>query len=99
MAGTLKVFWFGFLAGVLVVGIIFGFFVGFWYSCNRDREIIEYVERQNEIEVLREDYSNRDPIEFLDIIQGVRGAVDGATAEFDRKRDEILQRFRNRIVD
>jgi hypothetical protein len=42
-----------------------------------------------EIEALREDYSNRDPLEFLDTVPNARGAVDRATAEFDRKRDEV----------
>ena len=98
MAGTLKDFFLGVFAGCVTTAIIFGIVVGFIHTWNRDRELIEYVERQIEIEVLREDYVNRDPIEFFNI-PGVRGAADGAVAEFDRKRDEALQRFRSGYFD
>ena len=98
MAGrTLKIFLIGFIAGFIFVAIIFGCIAGFMYSRNRDRRIIEYAEKQIEIEALREDYSNRDPLEFLED-PGVRGVADGAAAEFDRKLNEILQRFRNRLA-
>ena len=101
--GMLSDFGLGFLAGVLFAGIIFSVVAGFWYSRNREREIVnhvlEYAEKQIEIEALREDYQQRDAVEFLDDIPGVRGAADRAAAEFDRKRDEALQRFRNRIAD
>jgi len=97
--GTMmKTFWIGFVAGFVIVAIIFGIVAGFIYSRNKDREIVEYAEKQLEIEVLREDYSSRDPDEFFDV-PGVRGAADGAAVEFDRRIDEILQRFRNRFVD
>ena len=89
----------GFIAGVIVSAIVFGFIAGFIYLRNKDRELIEYAQRQIEIEKLREDYINRDPNEFIDDIPGVRGAVDGATIEFERRRDEILERFRSRIVN
>jgi hypothetical protein len=82
----------GLIAGFVIAAIIFGFVVGVIYSRSRDREIVEYAERQMEIEVLREDYIVRDSVEFLEL-PGVRGAADGATAEFDRRVDEILQRF------
>jgi hypothetical protein len=89
----------GAIAGFVIAAIIFGCVAGFWHIRNKDKELIEYAERQIEIEALREDYLNRDPVEFLDDIPGVRGAADGAAAEFDRKRDEILERFRSGYFD
>jgi hypothetical protein len=88
----------GIIAGVAVSVILFGVILTIGYFNRRDRELMEYVETQNEIQSLREDYGNRDPYEFLDD-PGVRGAADDANAEFRRKRDEALQRFRNRLVD
>ena len=84
----------GFIAAVIISGVIF------WavFSRNKNKELIEYVEKQIEIEALREDVINRDPVEFLEV-PDVRRAADGATAEFDRKRDEILERYRSRPVD
>ena len=97
----IKVFWYGFLAGMLFAGILFGVGYGIVLIHNRNKELsnyaLEYAEKQNEIEVLREDYIHRDPVEFLEI-PGVRGAADGAAAEFDRKRDEVLQRFRGGLA-
>ena len=87
----------GIIAGFILAVIIFGFIAVLVYSHNRDKEFIEYVEKQIEIENLREDIINRSPDEFLEI-PGVRRAADGATAEFERKRDEALQRFRSRIT-
>ena len=89
----------GIIAGAVGSAIIFGVVTAFHFSTKRDKELIEYVERQQAIEVLREDYINRDPYEFFDDIPGVRGAADGAAAEFERRRDEILQQFRNRLAD
>ena len=88
----------GIFVGSSVVAIIAG--VIFWvlYSHNRDKELIEYAERQVEIEALREDYSNRDPVEFLEV-PGVGDALRDAQSEFDRKRDEALFRFRSGLVD
>ena len=88
----------GIIAGVLASVIVFGLIFAFWFFQRRDKELIEYAEKQIEIEALREDYVNRDPYEFLED-PGVRNAADGAAAEFERRRDEILQRFRNRIAD
>jgi len=95
MARTLKTFLIGCIAGFATAAIIFSVVIGVMYSRNKDREVLEYVEKQIEIEALRENYGHRDPVEFLDDIPGVRGAADGAAAEFDRKRDEALQRFRS----
>jgi hypothetical protein len=94
----MKVFWFGFLAGAVSVGIIVGVVSGLVFFHNRDKEILEYAEKQIEIEALREDIINRDPSDFLEDA-GVRGAADNARDEFDRKRDEALLRFRSRYAD
>jgi len=89
----------GFCAGVIIVWLT----AGILSRHKKDKELAnhvqEYVEKQEAVESLREDYSNRNTIEFLDDIPGVRRAADGAAAEFDRKRDEAIQRFRSRIVD
>jgi hypothetical protein len=89
-----------FISAVIIFGVIYAL----WFFQKRERtfspkELIKYVEKQIEIEAVREDYRNRDPVEFIDDIPGVRRAVDHATAEFDRKRDEALQRIRNRPFD
>jgi len=86
----------GIIAGVVVSAVVFGAIAGIWFLHKRDRGLIEYAERQGAIEVLREDYGNRDPYEFIESIPGVSGAVDGAAAEFIRRRDEALQRLRDR---
>ena len=91
-------FWKGIIAGFFAAVILFCLIFAFWFFNRRDKELIEYAERQIEIETLREDYVNRDPLEFLED-PGVRNAADGAAAEFNRKRDEAVQRFRNRLAD
>jgi hypothetical protein len=94
----MKDFWKGFIAGVVGTLIIIFIFLAFRQLNKRDKELIDYAEKQMEIEELREDIGNRDPDEFLEI-PDVRRAVDGAASEFERKRDEALQRFRSRPVD
>ena len=89
----------GFIAGVVISAIIFGFVVGLMLHRAKVKGIVEYAEMQQAIELLREDYVNRDPYEFLDAVPGVRGAADGAAAEFERRRDEALERFRSGLVD
>jgi len=84
----------GFCVGIIVVG----FAAALLSRHRKDRELIEYVERQQAIEVLREDYVNRDPVEFMEL-PGVRGGADNAITDFERKRDEAVQRFRNRLSD
>jgi len=88
----------GLIIGFLAAVIIFGVVCGLVYFNKRDKEILEYAEKQIEIQDLREDVINRDPDEFLEI-PDVRRAADGAAAEFERKRDEILERFRSRNAD
>jgi hypothetical protein len=91
-------FWFGFILGALLVIIVFSVVLGIFYFKDKNREMTEYAKKQIEIEKLREDYSNRPSDDFLEI-PDVRRAADGAAAEFERKRDEALQRFRGRFVD
>jgi hypothetical protein len=94
----MKSFWKG-----LVTGVVFILFVIFliWFTrllSNRDRELIESMEVQHELQELREDYGMRDPLEFLDE-PGVRGAADDARDEYYRRLDEILQRYGGGGVD
>jgi len=89
----------GFCIGIIVVGLVAGMLSRHRKDKELSNYVREYVERQQAIETLREDYSNRDSVEFLDNIPAIRGAADGAATEFDRKRDEILQRFRSELLD
>ena len=88
----------GIIAGFALAVIIAGVVGGLVYFHNRDKELIEYAERQIQIDEMREDIINRDTADFLEI-PDVRRAADGASAEFDRKRDEIMERFRSRHFD
>jgi hypothetical protein len=88
----------GIIAGFALAVIIAGVVGGLVYFHNRDKEILEYAERQIQIDEMREDIINRDTADFLEI-PDVRRAADGASAEFDRKRDEIMERFRSRYAD
>jgi len=91
-------FWQGVIAGVVATAIIFSFVIWIVISNYKNKEILEYAEKQIEVERLRENYSGRSSDDFLEI-PDVRRAADGASAEFERKRDEALQRFRSRIAD
>ena len=91
-------FYKGLISGVGLAVIVFVLLIAVHFANKRDKEIVEYAKKQMEIEALREDYSNRDPVEFLEI-PDVRRAADGAAAEFERKRDKALQRFRSRGAD
>jgi hypothetical protein len=88
----------GFIAGLVSAVLIVGLIAGLKFLNKRDRELIEYAERQMEIEALREDIINRSVDDFL-VEPDIRRAADGANAEFDRKRDEIMERFRSRYAD
>ncbi|GHV96500.1 hypothetical protein AGMMS50293_28200 [Spirochaetia bacterium] len=89
----------GIIAGAAASVIVFGIIFAIGFFNRRDKELMEYVETQNEIQQLREDYGNRDPYEFLDEVPGVRGAADNAADDFRRKRDEAVQRIRGRYAD
>jgi len=95
----------GFIFGFLIPSIIILIVCVFIFIRNIEKEKlknanerIEIIEKQIEVFELQEDYRSRSVDEFLDI-PDVRRAADGASAEFERKRDEILQRFRSRIAD
>ena len=92
-------FWKGLIIGVVASAIIFTFVSVLYIRTRKEKEIIRYVEIQKEIEALQEDYSNRDPVEFFDSVPGVRESADGAIGDFERKRDEALQRFRSHYAD
>ena len=98
MKRTLTDFAFGFIAGLVTAAVIFGIGSGIVYSRSKIKEKSKYVELQQEIEARREDVINLTADDLLDI-PDVRRAADGATAEFDRKRDEALQRFRSGYFD
>lgn len=85
----------GFFAAVIIFCIV----CGIYFNRVKEKELIEYAQRQQVIEELREDYVNRDPYEFIETLPGVSGAVDGAAADFLRKRDEALQRLRGGFAD
>jgi hypothetical protein len=57
---------------------------------NRDAQLLQ--EEKDEAEQMLEEYSTRDPYEFLEV-PGVRGAADGARDEYYRRIGEILQRY------
>jgi hypothetical protein len=77
-------------AGMLVLVILV---LVFRFFHERDRKIYEYMEAQREIELLQEAIGNRPLGEFLED-PGVRGAVDNAVGEFQRKRDEAVRTIR-----
>jgi cell division septum initiation protein DivIVA len=89
-------FWKGVIVGAIIVLIIMSLILALVISHDRNKEKIEYAERQIEIEALREDYRSRDSVEFLEL-PSVRRAADRAASDFDRQRDEIIQRFRNEL--
>ena len=89
----------GIIAGFISAVIIFGLITFVFFRNRKEKEIIRYVEIQQVHEALREEYVNRDPLEFIDSVPGVRGSVDGAIGDFERKRDEALQRFRSHYTD
>ncbi|GHV63911.1 hypothetical protein AGMMS49587_15200 [Spirochaetia bacterium] len=91
-------FWKGVITGAGIMLALVLVVTAFRFFHERDRKIFEAMERQNEIQEIREDYSGRDPYEFLDT-PGVRGAADSATEEFNRKRDEAVQRIRGGHAD
>ena len=98
MERTVKTFLMGFIAGLVSAVLVFTVIAGLRYLNKRDKELIEYAERQMQIEEMREDIINSDTADFLEN-PDVRRAADGAAAEFDRKRDEILERFRSGYAD
>jgi hypothetical protein len=87
----------GMITGAVVVLFVFGVIFTLMYFNKRNKGLTDYAEKQIEIENLRENVINRDPDEFLDDLPDVRRAADEAAAEFERKRDEALQRFKSKL--
>jgi hypothetical protein len=98
LEGTMRSFLKGMITGAMGVLVIVLVISALRFFHERDRKIFEYMERENEIQEIRDDIIGRDAYEFLDI-PGVRGAADRANEEFIRKRDEAIQRIRSRHVD
>ena len=88
----------GFIAGFVTAAVIFSIVAGVVHLRNKDKEKIKYVELQQEIEAMRDEVINLTIDDLLEL-PDIRRSADGAAAEFDRKRDEILERFRSGIVD
>jgi len=88
----------GIICGFVIALILSGFTAWVIHSRNKSKELIEYAEKQIEIEEMRENLINSTIDEFLEI-PDVRRAADGARDEFERKRDEILERFRGGLAD
>ena len=95
---SLTDFGLGVLAGFLLSAILFGVVIGVMLHQAKVKEITGYAQKQIELQVLQEEVINRDPVEFLEL-PGVRGAADNAAADFERRRDEALQRLRDRLTD
>ena len=91
-------FWFGLIIGFLAAVVISLLIGGLIYFRHIKKEANIYVEKQIEINELREEIIYRDVNEFLDI-PDVRRAADGAAVDFEQRKDEILYRFRNRFID
>ncbi|GHV25516.1 hypothetical protein AGMMS4952_03460 [Spirochaetia bacterium] len=95
----MKDFWKGVISGAGVILAVVLVVVAIRFFQEKDRVLNEIKEQEHEIQILREDYGARDPREFLDGVPGVRGAVDSATEEFNRKRDAAIQRIRGGLAD
>jgi hypothetical protein len=84
----------GFVVGVIIMSLVLALVVNQY----KNKEQVEYVERIQEVETLQEDYSSRDSVEFLDD-PNIRGAADRAASDFERKREELLHKFRSELID
>ncbi|MDR2865238.1 MAG: hypothetical protein LBV68_06500 [Spirochaetaceae bacterium] len=89
----------GVLCGCVITLLIVGVFFGLRFSYQRDKQIIQNMELQNELQELQKDYSARDASEFLNDNADVRTAADRAIDEFNRKRNEAMERIRSRRID
>jgi hypothetical protein len=88
----------GFVLGAGVVTVIFGLAVSCWFFHQRDKKLSEYVEVQNEIERVYEDYNGMGAAEFIEAVPDVRAAADRGIERIRRKRDEVIQRVRSGSV-
>jgi hypothetical protein len=94
----MKAFWKGVITGAAGVLVLVLLIFVFRFFHERDRNILEYMEAQSELQIMQEDISNRPSVEFLED-PGVRGAADNAAGTFQRKRDEAVQRIRGGYAD
>jgi Tfp pilus assembly protein PilO len=84
----------GFVVCVIIMSLVLALVVSYY----RNKEQVEYAERIQEVEMLREDYLSRDSDEYLELPH-IRGAADRAASDFDRRRDELLHKFRSELAD
>jgi hypothetical protein len=95
----MKSFWHGVAAGGVSVIVLVIVLCVIQFCGNMRREEVELLEKQSELQTLREEYSGRPALEFLDELPGARGAADEGIKRLYDKREELLQRGRSRNVD
>ncbi len=89
----------GLIVGFVIALIIMSLILALVVSNYKNKEVYRNAnaEVQTELQVLQEDYFNRDSHEFLDDAD-VRRTTDEAIGEFERRRDEILRAVRQRTA-
>ena len=92
-------FWKGLISGVALCAVITLCFLFIRFFYMRDKSLLENMEVQHELEILREDYGHRNADSFLDDNAAIRGAADRGIERFKRKRDEVLQRIGSNQID
>jgi hypothetical protein len=97
--GGMKRFWHGVAAGGVAVIVLVIVLCVMQFCGNMRREEIELLEKQSELQTLREEYSGRSALEFLDEFPGARGAADEGKRRLEAKREELLQRGRSGNAD
>jgi hypothetical protein len=95
----MKTFWHGVAAGGAAIIVLVIVLAVIQFCGSMRREEIELLEKGNEIEALREEYSSRPAYEFLDELPGARGAADEGKRRLEAKREELLQRGRSGNAD
>jgi hypothetical protein len=95
----MRTFWHGVAAGGVAVIVLVIVLCVIQFCGNIRREGIELLEKQSELQTLREEYSGRPALEFFDELPGARGAADEGIKRLYDKREELLQRGRNGNAD
>jgi hypothetical protein len=95
----MKRFWRGVAAGGAAVVVLVIVLCVIQYCGNMRRGEIELLEKQAELQTLREEYSGRPAVRFLDELPGARGAADEGIKRLYDKREELLQRGRSGNAD
>jgi flagellar biosynthesis/type III secretory pathway M-ring protein FliF/YscJ len=95
----MKSFWHGAAAGCIAVIVLVIVFIVIQFCGNMRREEIELLEKQTELQTLREEYRGRAAGEFLDGLPGARAAADEGKQRLEAKREELLQRGRDGNAD